>query len=228
MLPVPWRYVNSWHCSACGLCCKGYSVVLNFVEWMNVVKNYGVNFTSPGISKFYLKHRSDGSCAFLYSYYGKGFCSLQHMKPRACKLWPFKILPRPKYGRANEAVYNYAGKSFFIYADPTCRGLTWGTPTNSFLKTTLAEFLNLALGFREKQVYSTSQIAYNPQYLKPKRQEIYWILNRNPWGERCAHGGEKHNNGCVHGINEIISDSWFISYWNLEEDLEQWILIQAK
>lgn len=173
MLPVPWRYVNSWHCSTCGLCCRGYNVVLNFAEWMKVVKNFGVGYTSPGISKFYLKHKNDGSCAFLHSYQGRGFCHLQHMKPRACKLWPFKILPRPKYGRANEAVYNFAGKPFFIYVDPACRGLTWGRPTKSFLDTTLTEFLSLALGFREKQVYSTSRPFYYPQYLRSERDQVY-------------------------------------------------------
>ncbi len=173
MLPVPWRYINYWNCYACGLCCKGFSVVLNFAEWMNIVKTYGVGFTSPGINKFYLKPRRDGSCAFLYNHHGKGFCSLQHMKPKACKLWPFKILQRPKYGRAREAEYNYAGRKLFIYVDPSCTGLTWGNPTTNFLKTTLTEFIELALGLRKKQVYSTSQMLHSPQFLKLKRQKVF-------------------------------------------------------
>jgi len=173
MLPVPWRYVNSFNCYACGLCCKGFSVVLNFAEWMSVVKTYGVDFTSPGINKFYLKHRSDGSCSFLYNYYGKGFCSLQHMKPLACKLWPLKILHRPKYGRAREAEYNYAGNKLFIYVDPSCTGLTWGNPTTNFLKTTLTEFIELALGLRKKQVYSTSRMLSYPRYLKLKKRKAF-------------------------------------------------------
>jgi Fe-S-cluster containining protein len=140
---------------------------------MNVVKTYGVSFTSPGINKFYLRHKSNGSCVFLYNYYGKGFCSLQHMKPQACKLWPFKVLSRPKYGRAKEAEYNYAGRQLFIYVDPSCTGLTWGNPTTNFMKTTLTEFIELALGMRKKQVYSTSQILYYPRYLKPKRQKVF-------------------------------------------------------
>ena len=172
MLPVPWRHVNSWNCHACGLCCKGFSVVLNFAEWMNVVKNYGVGFTSPGISKFYLKHKIDGSCAFLCDYHGKGICSLQHMKPLACKLWPFKILSRPKYGRARQAIYDYAGRNLFIYADPSCPGLDWGSPTRSFLKTALTEFIELALGLREKQFDSTSRMLYSPQFLRLNRQKL--------------------------------------------------------
>jgi hypothetical protein len=138
---------------------------------MNVVKTYGVSFTAPGINKFYLKRRSDGSCVFLYNYYGKGFCTLQHMKPRACKLWPFKILGRPKYGRAREAEYNYARKRLFVYVDPSCRGLTWGSPSSNFVRTTLTEFVELALGLRKKQVYSTSRMFFYPRFLKAKRRK---------------------------------------------------------
>ncbi len=173
MLPVPWKYVNSWNCHACGLCCKGFNVALNFAEWINVVKTYGIGFTSPGINKFFLKHRNDGSCVFLYNYSGKGFCSLQHRKPQACKLWPFKILPRPKYGRAKAAEYNYRGRKLFIYADPSCVGLVWGNPTVNFARTTLPEFLELAMGFREKQVYSTSQILSYLRYPKHKQRRAF-------------------------------------------------------
>jgi len=82
-------------------------------------------------------------------------------------------LHRPKYGRAREAEYNYAGIILFIYVDPSCTGLTWGNPTANFLKTTLTEFVELALGLREKQVYSTSKMLYSPQFLKLKRQKVF-------------------------------------------------------
>ncbi len=173
MLPVPWRYVNSWNCYACGLCCKGFSVVLNFVEWMNVVKTYGIGFTKPSINKFFLKNKSDGSCAFLYNHSGKGLCSLQHMKPQACKLWPFKILQRPKYGRAKEAEYNYAGRKLYIYADQSCPGLTWGSPETNFFRTTLTEFIELALGLRKNQVNSTSKMPLYPRYVKLRRLKVF-------------------------------------------------------
>jgi Fe-S-cluster containining protein len=140
---------------------------------MNVVKTYGIEFTSPGISRFYLKHKSDGSCAFLCNYHHKGFCSLQHMKPMACKLWPFKILGKPKYGRAREAEYKYADRNLFIYADPSCKGLTWGSPITNFSKTTLTEFIELALGLRKKQVCSTSKMLFYPRYLKPQKQKMF-------------------------------------------------------
>jgi len=114
MLPIPWRYVASWNCLACGLCCKGFDVVLDFPEWINIVKSYGVDFTSPGISRFYLKRRSDGTCVFLYNYFGNWLCTLQHMKPMACKLWPFKISDKPRYGRPNVSVYSRNNMKLYV------------------------------------------------------------------------------------------------------------------
>jgi len=71
-------------------------------------------------------------------------------------LWPFKVLDKPRYGRPNEAVYNYGdGRKLYIYVDPSCIGLQWGTPNQDFLHTTMAEFVDIALGLREKQFYST-------------------------------------------------------------------------
>jgi len=95
------------------------------------------------------------------------------MKPLACKLWPLRILHRPKYGRAREAEYDYAGRKLFIYVDPSCTGLTWGNPTTNFLKTTLTEFIELALGLRKKQVYSTSRMLSYPRYLKLKKRKAF-------------------------------------------------------
>lgn len=166
MLPVPWRYIESWNCLTCGTCCKGFQVVLDFPEWISIVKTYGVDFTQPGISRFYLKHKTDGTCAFLFNNYGNWLCSLQHMKPMACKLWPFKISDRPKYGRPGEAAYNLTSMRLFIYADPSCPGLRWGNPTLEFARTTLPEFIDLAIGTQKKQFYSTSSRLTPPQPLR--------------------------------------------------------------
>jgi Fe-S-cluster containining protein len=159
MLPIPWKYVQDWFCTACGMCCKGYDVVLDFPEWVRIVKNYGVNFTEPSISRFFLKHKTDGTCAFLYNFNGRWLCSLQqNMKPIACKLWPFKVSDKPKFGRPNEALYNYGGRKLYIYADPSCIGLQWGTPTQNFQNEIIPEFIDLALGLKQKQFYSTSPL----------------------------------------------------------------------
>jgi Fe-S-cluster containining protein len=159
MLLVPWRYVQDWNCTACGLCCKGYDVVLDFPEWIKIVKDYGVGFTRPGISRFFLKRKNDDTCAFLYNLYGHWLCGLQeNMKPIACKLWPFKISDRPKFGRSNEAAYRYSDKRLFVYVDPFCPGLRLGYPSSSFIRETLSEFIELAVGLRRKQFYSTSKM----------------------------------------------------------------------
>jgi len=158
MLPIPWRYVESWNCLACGLCCKGFDVVLDFPEWINIVKAYGVDYTQPGISRLYLRRKTDGTCVFLANYYGNWLCSLQHMKPMACKLWPFKVSDKPRYGRPNEARYDSTNLKLYVYVDPSCVGVRWGNPDPEFISTVLPEFVDLALGERRKQFYSTARL----------------------------------------------------------------------
>ena len=161
MMPIPWKYVQDWFCTACGVCCKEYSVVLDFPEWIRIVKNYGVNFTEPGISRFFLKHKNDGTCAFLYSFNGRWLCGLQQqMKPIACKLWPFKVSDRPKFGRPSEALYNYGERKLYVYTDPSCIGLRWGTPCQDFQNVIIPEFIDLALGLKQKQFYSTCPLQH--------------------------------------------------------------------
>ncbi|MDW8040791.1 MAG: YkgJ family cysteine cluster protein [Nitrososphaerota archaeon] len=163
MLFTPWQYIADWKCNTCGLCCKAYSVVLNFQEWLNIVKNYGVETTATGLNKLYLRRKSDGSCIFLYRLSNMYLCGLQHMKPIACKLWPFKILTSPKYGYAREAAYPYLGKTLYIYADSTCTGLQYGNPTWNFTNQTLKEFIEIAVGNRREQSKSTADISLTRQ-----------------------------------------------------------------
>jgi Fe-S-cluster containining protein len=172
MMPIPWRYVESWNCIACGICCKGYQVVLGFNEWVNLVRTYGVGVTHPGIDKFYLGKKGDGTCLFLYKFFDTWLCGLQDTKPKACKLWPFKILSKPEFGRSNEAVYKYGNRNFFVYVDPSCIGMRWGKPTPEFTYRTLTELVEIATGLREKQYYSTSRISYRPQYFGVRGRKI--------------------------------------------------------
>lgn len=160
MLFVPWRYISDWKCIACGKCCKFYSVVLSFPEWLKIVKKYGVDKTVSGLNKLFVKRRSDGSCVFLYKLSDMYLCGLQHMKPKACKLWPFKILSNPKYGYAKEAVYYYGGDKLFVYADSTCSGLSYGKPTLEFANYTLKEFMEITLGLRNKQHKTTANLGF--------------------------------------------------------------------
>ncbi len=160
--PVPWRWISSWNCTACGLCCRAYNVVLNYAEWLSIVKRFGVEYTSCDLSRLYLKRRSDGSCVFLYRFGNQWLCGLQGLKPRACKLWPFKIYSKPRFGRANEALYEYGGRKLFVYVDPNCYGITWGVPTQHFVFQVLPEFVEISIGKREAQKFSTGRVKVYP------------------------------------------------------------------
>lgn len=172
MIPLPWRYVASWTCIACGMCCRGFHVVVRFNEWVKIVRAYGVGVTEPGLDKLYLRKRSDDTCVFLHRLHDTWFCGLQHMKPNACKLWPFKILNRPKYGRPNEASFRYGDRDFFVYLDPSCAGIRWGNPTQEYAQRTITELVEIVLGKREKQCYSTSRMLYRPRYFKVRGRKI--------------------------------------------------------
>jgi len=94
------------------------------------------------------------------------------MKPIACKLWPFKIHGKPKFGRPNEASYTYRGKKLFIYVDPSCIGIRWGNPTHKFTYKVMPELVEIALGMREKQYYSTSKIHPYSLLLRANRRQL--------------------------------------------------------
>ncbi|NWG10474.1 YkgJ family cysteine cluster protein [Candidatus Bathyarchaeota archaeon] len=158
MMFVPWRHIADWKCNACGLCCRAYSVVLNFQEWLKIVKNYGVESTASSLDKLFIQRKSDGSCAFLHSFYGTHLCGLQQTKPKACKLWPFKIVSKPEYGYADDAVYSYGEKRLFVYADSACSGLRYGNPTWEFSNLVLKEFTEIALNLRVGQHKTTGNI----------------------------------------------------------------------
>ena len=159
---VPWRNIADWHCKACGYCCKLYSVVLSFPEWLRLTKTFGVENTISGIDRFYIKRVGDGSCAFLCNDANNYYCGLQNMKPEACKIWPFKVLSEPKYGEPNQAAYDYRGVRFYVYGDTMCSGLRYGTPTWDFQNVTVREFTEIALGVRDMQSKTTRAANYTP------------------------------------------------------------------
>ena len=165
---VPWQNVADWHCRACGYCCKLYSVVLGFPEWLRLTRTFGSETTVAALDSFYIKRASDGSCAFLCSHSHNYSCALQSMKPAACKLWPFKVLAEPKYGEPNQAAFDYMGNRFYVYADTMCSGLRYGTPTWEFRGKTVREFTELALGLRQVQCKTTRAVD----------------VEHNPWGRR--------------------------------------------
>jgi Fe-S-cluster containining protein len=152
---VPWKTVADWRCKACGYCCKLYSVVLGFPEWLRLTKTFGSETTVAGLDRFYIKRTSNGACAFLCNNSRNYYCTLQSMKPEACKIWPFKVLAEPKYGEEKQAAFDYMGNRLYVYADTMCSGLRYGTPTWEFRYTTIKEFIELALGLRQVQSKTT-------------------------------------------------------------------------
>ncbi|MDG6221961.1 MAG: YkgJ family cysteine cluster protein [Candidatus Bathyarchaeota archaeon] len=162
MNPVTWRTVKSWSCVGCGMCCKDYHVVLNFNEWISIVKHYGAGTTIPTPSKLLLGKRSNGTCCFLNQFKNTPSCGLQHAKPLACKIWPFKVFDEPKFGQAGEALFLYRGRNLYVYVDPECTGINKGAPTTDFKFKILPEFIDVALGLRQNQYYSTSKTRVQP------------------------------------------------------------------
>lgn len=158
---VPWRYVANWKCIQCGDCCRLYSVVLNFHEWLGIVKYFGAEHTASGLDKLFIRRRTDGSCAFLQTGPYASYCGLQNMKPRACQIWPFKILMKPQYGLPNDAVFSVGNNKVFVYVDPACHGVRFGAPTYEFANSTLREFVEIAAGLRAHQLKTTSNISSN-------------------------------------------------------------------
>ncbi len=152
---VPWQFIADWKCDSCGICCRRYSVVLNFQEWLRIVKTYSMELTASDLTRLYIKRKNDGTCSFLCDFATSSFCGLQHMKPEACKLWPFKVLGTPKYGYPRQAAYNYCGKTLFVYADSNCTGLNYGQPSWGFANFTVKEFAEIAFGFNHCQTKST-------------------------------------------------------------------------
>jgi Fe-S-cluster containining protein len=152
---VPWQNIADWRCKSCGYCCKLYSVVINFAEWLNIVKSFGAETTVAGLDKMFIKRCSDGSCSFLCNSPDRYYCGLQKMKPEACKIWPFKVLSEPKYGQPNQAAFDYGKLRLYVYVDTMCSGLRYGDPTWDFRNGTVREFTEIALGIRNIQLKST-------------------------------------------------------------------------
>jgi len=146
-------------------------VVLKPEEWVRLLELYGPSVVEAGCGKFYLRRRPDGSCVFLTRVGDKWLCSLQDNKPKACKLWPFKVVSWPKYGRPHEAYFDYAGVPLYIYVDPFCPGIKWGRPTPAFVANTLREFVEIALGVRVEQEHTTAKLPEGLRlYLRARRR----------------------------------------------------------
>ena len=104
---IPWSEVSSWSCVACGNCCVGYSVPLKADEYARVAQRYGFDVVDFGLGKVYLKRGQNNRCVFQRPSMGRWICSLQGIKPLACKLFPFRIHSKPIYSKGDGSTIKY-------------------------------------------------------------------------------------------------------------------------
>ncbi len=160
---VPWREVASWSCNACGNCCVGYRVPLRMDEYVKVANTCGNAVLEYGTGKVYLRNGPDRRCILQHPYMGRWLCTIQGMKPTACRLFPFRIHNKPVYNRGDNSSYQWGDRTYYIYLDPDCEGIVKGKPTPRFANEIMPEILRSGLGVSLKQRYTTSKyIGWTP------------------------------------------------------------------
>jgi Fe-S-cluster containining protein len=150
---VPWREVKSWHCTACGRCCREYRVPLRFYEYL---KLRATGFVEERFGKFYIK-KIGKMCPFQVG----RLCSLQgNNKPTACKLYPFMI---EKRGDA-KAEFEYKGETFYVYVDvSTCPNIVLGKAGSAMHKL-VTEAVQVYLGEKKSLEFITAPLANDPPH----------------------------------------------------------------
>ena len=155
---VPWSYLKSWECLACGHCCKDYAIPLAEGEWLGLSNLFGPSVAEWFLDKRCLRRGVGGRCVFLQKYEGHWLCGIQGAKPLNCRLFPFKVSVHPLFGRKEEASFPYSGREVFVYVDVDCRGIEWGRPGPDLVRKVLPEFVGLRLKKGLDQYYSTARI----------------------------------------------------------------------
>jgi len=160
---IPWREVASWGCRACGNCCVGYRVPLKMDEFVKVGNVCGQDVFEYGMGKVYLRNGPDRRCVLQRPLMDRWICTVQGMKPTACRLFPFRIQQKPVYPRGDNSAYRWGDKVYYIYLDSDCEGIVPGQPTERFANQVLPEVLRNGLGNAQKQRFTTSKfISWTP------------------------------------------------------------------
>jgi hypothetical protein len=73
-------------------------------------------------------------------------------------MWPFIVTDYPRYGREDQARYKGSDWTGYVYIDPRCPRLRFGKPTQTFASEIVKEFVQIALGKRHDQNYSTGRL----------------------------------------------------------------------
>lgn len=156
---VPWTLVASWHCTACGDCCREYRVRLRAYEYL---KLRGTGLIEEKAGKFYLR-KIGKLCPFQ-----KGnLCSLESSKPIACKIYPFSILKKGD----ERALFEYNGEEFFVYVDDFCKNVKLKKdlkPSSQIIKE-IEEAMEIILGKRSELNLLTAKLTPETQV----RQQLH-------------------------------------------------------
>jgi len=137
----------------CGECCEKFNVSLTRSEATLLVREYGDRVIERRGRKIYLK-RIGGKCVFQEG----AACSIQTIKPSACKLWPFKVSSYPlRLEDRHMAECTFAGAKLYVYVNTFCRGLNKGTP----IWIVIPEAAAISLGLTDRQTLTTSQLKVN-------------------------------------------------------------------
>jgi len=128
---------------------------LTMHEYAMITQKYGHDVLALGVGRAYLRRRTDGRCIFQYCDSDGWLCGLQAEKPYACKMWPFIVCKKPLHGGQQAAGWDAPYGRIYVYADPRCPRITFGEPTDYLINTVLPEFVDIAVGKRKSQLYTT-------------------------------------------------------------------------
>ncbi len=146
---VPWRRVLSWHCSACGECCRKFKPKLTFYEYLRLRQT---GFVEEKAGRFYIK-KIGNKCPFQVG----NLCSLQgERKPLSCKVFPFLV--RKKGGKGEEsALYEYDGEEYYVYVSTECPNTVVAKSESNTLEPLVREAVELVLGRKKKSEMITGK-----------------------------------------------------------------------
>jgi|Deesub1362A_J573_1020465.scaffolds.fasta_scaffold00053_119 hypothetical protein len=134
-MKVPWSRIASWHCTACGKCCREYRVPLTFWEYLRF-RSIGAVEEKKG--KYYLR-KVGKRCLFQDG----RFCSVQKRKPVACLVFPFVVKSRGE----DSALFWYNDEEYYVYVDTYCENVVLGKPDIQ-LKKRIIEAIQISTGTR--------------------------------------------------------------------------------
>ena len=142
---------------------KGYpylkAIFLDKSKDQSIIQLFGSRATMTktiGSQSYVFLKKNDEGCIFLYNVGNKRFCSIHESKPTLCRLWPFIVCDKPKYGKLDEAVFYHYGEKVYVYVEPHCPSLVWGKPENRLKQTILPEIIDFKFRLKNNRLIHTN------------------------------------------------------------------------